>query len=106
MGVTAGTFYLLYKRSVHTQVSDEQYQLATLINSMPDFICFKDGAGKWVAVNDFGRELYHLKGIDYRVKPMQNLGNLCLSFKPLSYTVFHRMKKLGEKGKGTHGRSI
>jgi len=75
-GVTAGTFYLLYKRSVHTQVSDEQYQLATLINSMPDFICFKDGAGKWVAVNDFGRELYHLKGIDYRGKTDAELGEL------------------------------
>ncbi|MEH7465127.1 PAS domain-containing sensor histidine kinase, partial [Priestia megaterium] len=36
VGVTAGTFYLLHKRSIHTQVSDEQYQLATLINSMPD----------------------------------------------------------------------
>src|SRR6478609_1232644 len=33
------------------------------------------------------------------VKPMQNLGSLCLSFKRLSYTVFHRMKKLGEKRK-------
>jgi len=76
VGVTAGTFYLLYKRSVHTQVSDEQYQLATLINSMPDFICFKDGTGKWVAVNDFGRELYHLKGIDYRGKTDAELGEL------------------------------
>jgi len=35
---------------------------------MSDFICFKDGAGKWLAVNDFGRELYHLKGIDYKGK--------------------------------------
>jgi len=76
VGVTAGTFYLLHKRSVHTQVSDEQYQLATLINSMPDFICFKDGAAKWVAVNDFGRELYHLKGIDYRGKTDAELGEL------------------------------
>ncbi|MCM3254661.1 ATP-binding protein [Priestia aryabhattai] len=76
VGVTAGTFYLLHMRSVHTQVSDEQYQLATLINSMPDFICFKDGTGKWVAVNDFGRELYHLKGIDYRGKTDVELGEL------------------------------
>lgn len=76
VGITAGTFYLLHKRSVYTQVSDEQYQLATLINSMPDFICFKDGAGKWVAVNDFGRELYHLKGIDYRGKTDAELGEL------------------------------
>jgi len=76
VGVTAGTFYLLHMRSVHTQVSDEQYQLATLINSMPDFICFKDGTGKWVAVNDFGRELYHLKGIDYRGKTDAELGEL------------------------------
>jgi PAS domain S-box-containing protein len=76
VGVTAGTVYLLHKRSVHTQVSDEQYQLATLINSMPDFICFKDGDGKWVAVNDFGRELYHLKGIDYKGKTDAELGEL------------------------------
>jgi len=76
VGVTAGTFYLLHMRSVHTQVSDEQYQLATLINSMPDFICFKDGTGKWVAVNDFGRELYHLKGIDYWGKTDAELGEL------------------------------
>lgn len=47
---------------------------------MSDFICFKDGVGKWVVVNDFGREFYYLKGIDYRGKIDVEFGEFVFFF--------------------------
>ncbi len=36
-----------------------------MINHMPDIICFKDGAGKWLLANDADLELFQLKGVSY-----------------------------------------
>ncbi len=44
--------------------TNEEY-LRTLINSMTDFVCFKDGRGCWLITNEFGVNLFGLKGIDY-----------------------------------------
>jgi PAS domain S-box-containing protein len=40
-------------------------QLRTLINAMPDIVCFKDGEGRWLVANDYDLELFGLKGVDY-----------------------------------------
>ncbi|ANB61341.1 ATP-binding protein [Anoxybacteroides amylolyticum] len=61
-------------------VEDEQ-QLSALINSMPDFVCFKDREGRWLRVNDFGRKLYHLENVDYYGKTDLDLGEMVPFFK-------------------------
>lgn len=48
------------------QKSEEQ--LRTLINSMPDIVCFKDGEGRWLEANDFDLNLFELSGVDYKGK--------------------------------------
>lgn len=51
------------------QIADELVQqgerLATLINAIPDIVCFKDGDGRWLVVNDHGRRLFGLNDVDY-----------------------------------------
>ncbi|RLQ93429.1 ATP-binding protein [Falsibacillus albus] len=59
----------------------EEKRLSTLINSMPDFVCFKDGEGRWLKVNQFGIDLYELHGIDYRSKTDIEIGELTPFFK-------------------------
>jgi PAS domain S-box-containing protein len=49
-------------------VEKEEQQLSTLINSMVDFVCFKDGEGRWLKTNSFGLELFQLKNVDYKGK--------------------------------------
>ncbi|ALC92449.1 histidine kinase [Bacillus sp. FJAT-18017] len=61
--------YLLLKktRELNRARLGEQ-QLSTLINSMVDFVNFKDGKGRWIEVNEYGLELFQLTGVDYRGK--------------------------------------
>ncbi|MBO8165081.1 MAG: PAS domain S-box protein [Brevibacillus sp.] len=47
---------------------ESEAQLRTLINAMPDFICLKDGEGRWLEANDYALRLFQLEGVDYRGK--------------------------------------
>lgn len=62
-------------RKSHRQVKQHlrelhqtQKVLSTLINASPDFICFKDGEGRWQTANKSGLQLFHLGGVDYQGK--------------------------------------
>ncbi|MCA1055024.1 PAS domain-containing protein [Rossellomorea aquimaris] len=80
-------FLVRVKRSTKTLFSEyhhvmgEESQLSTLLHALPDFICFKDGEGRWQKVNQFGRELYNLEHIDYLGKTDRELGELVPFFK-------------------------
>ncbi|RAN29955.1 sporulation kinase [Geobacillus sp. A8] len=74
-------YQLLKKREQLEKIEENEQQLLTLINSMPDFVCFKDSEGRWLRVNDFGQRLYHLERIDYVGKTDRELGELVPFFK-------------------------
>jgi len=40
-------------------------KLRTLINAMPDIVCFKDGTGKWLEANKSMLELFEIEKLDY-----------------------------------------
>jgi len=40
--------------------------LRTLINSMPDLFCFKDGEGRWIETNERTLQILRIEGVDYR----------------------------------------
>ncbi|RHW41484.1 PAS domain S-box protein [Neobacillus notoginsengisoli] len=69
VAATAILFYLALKKTeeLNTTKIDKQ-RLSTLIQSMVDFVNFKDGEGRWVEVNEFGLKLFGLEGVDYRGK--------------------------------------
>jgi two-component system, sporulation sensor kinase A len=76
MRARAKTFFDEYQYLI-----EEENQLSTLLHSLPDFICFKDGEGRWLKVNQFGRQLYNLEDIDYQGKTDRDLGELVPFFK-------------------------
>lgn len=65
----AFTTFLIYiiikKHEAYKNLEEKEHELSSLINAMPDFVCFKDGEGRWMRVNQFGKDLYHLNHIDY-----------------------------------------
>jgi PAS domain S-box-containing protein len=67
--VTGGIFYffILKKEELDT-TKEQEKRLSTLINSMVDFVNFKDGDGRWIQANDFGLKLFQLEQVDYRGK--------------------------------------
>ncbi|MEH7178358.1 ATP-binding protein [Neobacillus vireti] len=67
--ITGGIFYffILKKEELDT-TKEQEKRLSTLINSMVDFVNFKDGDGRWIQSNDFGLKLFQLENVDYRGK--------------------------------------
>jgi two-component system, sporulation sensor kinase E len=73
--------YILMRQQKTHEVDKEEHRLSTLMNSMTDFISFKDGEGRWIQVNDFGLRLFQLEHVDYKGKTDRELGE---------YTEFYR----------------
>lgn len=51
-------------------------QLQTLINAMPDIVCFKDGTGRWLEANRSMLELFGLETVEYRGKSDTELAKI------------------------------
>jgi PAS domain S-box-containing protein len=67
--VTGAIFYFLILNKEELDTTKEQEKrLSTLINSMVDFVNFKDGDGRWIQSNDFGLKLFQLENVDYHGK--------------------------------------
>ena len=58
----------LHRRRAAQSLARREEQLSTLINAMPDIVCFKDGSGRWQEANAFTRTLFGLDNVDFRGK--------------------------------------
>ena len=47
---------------------DAELKLSTLMDSMPDFVCFKDGEGRWLEANAHALKVFQLENVDYKGK--------------------------------------
>ena len=56
-------------------LGESEERLRTLINSMPDIVCFKDGKGRWLEANEFDLNLFQLTGVDYKGKKDSELAD-------------------------------
>lgn len=71
-----------------TELKDVELNLATinkrldiLISAVPDSIFFKDGAGRWLAINDAAEELFQLQDIAWTNKTELELAELNPDFR-------------------------
>ena len=64
------------QKQAENALQESENLLQTLINAMPDFICFKDRDGRWLKVNDASIRIFQLEGIDYRGKKDSELAEL------------------------------
>lgn len=64
-----GTAYDITERNnAVVKLQESEKNLRTLINAMPDIVCFKDGEGRWLEANDFDLKLFDLENVNYRGK--------------------------------------
>ncbi|MCK1994132.1 PAS domain S-box protein [Peribacillus muralis] len=61
-------YLYLAKRAEFKQLKEAEQRRRTLINSMVDFVNFKDGDGRWLESNTFGLKLFQLEHVDYKGK--------------------------------------
>ncbi|KAA0549184.1 PAS domain-containing protein [Bacillus sp. BGMRC 2118] len=64
-----------------TKTKETEQRLTTLINSMVDFVNFKDGEGRWIEANEAGLNMFQLEGVDYRGKKDSELAEYTSFYK-------------------------
>lgn len=65
---STGLFLYMVLKSKIEKIEEREQQLHTLIDSMPDFVNFKDAEGRWLESNKFGLQLFDLEGVDFKGK--------------------------------------
>jgi len=73
-------YYFISKMEELSASKEEEKRLSTLINSMVDFVIFKDGEGRWIQANDFGLKLFNIENVDYRGKTDSDLAEYSSHF--------------------------
>ncbi len=53
------------RQRIAEDMDHQREQLSTLINAIPDMVCLKDGEGRWQVINEYGRRLLGLEGVEY-----------------------------------------
>lgn len=71
---------IIKKHDAYIEALEEQNELSTLINAMPDFICFKDGEGRWIRVNRYAKELFQLNSDFYKNKTDREIAKMYPKF--------------------------
>lgn len=56
------------QKQLEKELRQKQTLLDTVVNTIPDIICLKDGEGRWLLANDYDLELFQLQGVDYKGK--------------------------------------
>ena len=56
------------RKMAEEALSESESRLRTLINAMPDIVCFKDGNGRWLEANQFLLRLLGIESKDYHGK--------------------------------------
>jgi PAS domain S-box-containing protein len=94
-------FLFLKKHQALKKLEQKEQELSTLINNMPDFVCFKDGEGRWLRTNNYGLELYDLQNVDYSGKTDMELAAYSPYFKEAFEYCTETDKQTWEEGKTT-----
>ncbi len=72
-------FDITERKLAEDALAEEEARLRTLIDAMPDFVCFKDCEGRWLEANQYAVELFGLEDVDYHGKKDRELAE----YKPL-----------------------
>lgn len=69
------------RKETENSLKNSENLLRTLINAMPDIVCFKDGDGKWLEANNYDLQLFELEGIEYKGKKDSELAQFSNFYK-------------------------
>ncbi|GAB4299808.1 MAG: hypothetical protein Fur0025_39070 [Oscillatoriaceae cyanobacterium] len=97
-GQTVGACFLhadiTQLKQAQATLRESEDRLRTLINALPDIVCFKDASGRWEIANQAMLEAFGLVGIDYRCHTAPELVNLLDSQKKAMYaSCFRKSEK-------------
>ncbi|KAF0225407.1 MAG: hypothetical protein FD176_458 [Rhodospirillaceae bacterium] len=68
------------RKAAEEELRKQKEWLSTLINAMPDLVCFKDGKGKWLVANKFYLDIAGLDHVDYHGRTSADLAHMSRGF--------------------------
>jgi len=68
LNIALGRWVMTPMLRLQDRLGGAERTLRTLINALPDIVCFKDGEGRWLEANDVALERFQLQGVAYRGK--------------------------------------
>ncbi|MCK5537552.1 MAG: PAS domain S-box protein, partial [Bacteroidales bacterium] len=89
------------RKIVEDALRASENRLRTLINSVPDIICFKDGEGRWLIANDADLKLFNMVDVDYQGKKDSELAK----FSPFYFDAFMGCEETDEIAWNNDGSS-
>jgi PAS domain S-box-containing protein len=69
------------RKNYETFIKDNEERLKTLIDAMPDIVCFKDAKGRWLVANNFDLNLFELADVNYKGKKDSELAEFSNFYK-------------------------
>lgn len=88
------------------QALRENSYLDSLINSMPDIVCFKDGEGRWLEANQAMLTLFELDPARYRGLKDRELANLSEHYQDALLTCEQTDQEAWKKGGLSRGEEV
>ena len=74
------------RKAMEDRLLENEERLRTLINAMPDIVCFKDGEGRWLEANDFDLRLFEIGHVEYKGKTDSELARYSDFYRDAFYT--------------------
>lgn len=68
------------RKAAEQELRKQKEWLTTLINAMPDLVCFRDGRGRWLVANKFYLDIAGLDHVDYLGRTSSDLAHLSRGF--------------------------
>jgi len=96
---------IVKRAEVETALRENSY-LNSLINAMPDIVCFKDGEGRWQEANQAILEVFELEKIDYRGLTDSQLGELSSFYREALQACEVSDGEAWEKGELSRGEEV
>ncbi|MEG3971227.1 PAS domain S-box protein [Microcoleus sp. T2B6] len=94
------------KRAEVEAAARENSYLDSLMNAMPDIVCFKDGEGRWQEANQAILEVFELEKIDYRGLKDFQLGELSIFYREALQACEVSDQEAWAKGKLSRGEEM
>ncbi len=89
------------RKAAEEEARNQHEWLTTLINALPEIVCFKDGEGRWLIANSFYLERFGLSGVDYRGKTAGELSQMTSCYDALLLESFETDRRAWESGRPT-----
>lgn len=97
---------VIERKRAEDALRESEARLRTLINAMPDFVCFKDGEGRWLEANEAALRIFDLEGTEYRGRKDSELAAYTPLYRKAFLTCEETDEQTWQKGKLLRGEEI